>query len=327
MFDGIIHRSGLGARRDHRHIGAAAAVVIHGGALTAGDLIGARTDERILAAPLVIKTVGGQYLGRRRIAVGQRAQIAGHHRIAVQLDRPVFAFGIVIRRPDVPAPDQFVIGIVSADHGVALEDLVAVFGVGSDVERRLAVLHLQILHQSRRRFPDNAEMIRRQRRTVAFVHDVEQVVGLFHGCHITVGHTRRAQVHGLYDADEKHARNARPARSDPGQHDRTRFDGRTLFESRGRRSYDRKHARGLVEHRLVPARGLARNGERLDVPQGEAHCSHAAGRVDEDRRFVERYGARILVLTARHGKRRRSHDHGYQFYESFHIAQIYFISV
>lgn len=171
-------------------------------------------------------------------------------------------------------------------------------------------------------------MIRRQRRTVAFVHDVEQVVGLFHGCHITVGHARRAQVHGLYDADEKHARNARPARSDPGQHDRTRFDGRTLFEcpvAEGAMTVSMPVVWSSIGSSqpvgwLVTESVLMFRRVKPTVAMPLGASMKTAGLSNDT-------APESLSLLHDTANAAASHDHGYQFYESFHIAQIYFMSV
>ena len=96
---------------------------------------------------------------------------------------------------------------------------------------------------------------------------------------------------------------------------------------RSQRSIDDVARACKVDDRLVPTGGFARRGQRLDVLCRETDRSRPSGLRKEHRRGIERDLARILILAACHGKSRRSHDHSHQPYESFHITQIYRISI
>ena len=186
ILHGVIHRSGFGARNLGLHVDAAAAPVVHAGRRAVGGVIRTRADERVLAAPLVIKSVGSKDILFRRIVVSQRTEVAVHHSFA-ENDLIFGFFGVVIHGPDMPAPDHRAAGIVGADYGVALFDLLLVVAVGPHIERHLAVAEFRILDQPRLALPHHVHRCRKHRHNVAPVHGADQVVMLRLVDDITVG--------------------------------------------------------------------------------------------------------------------------------------------
>ena len=226
----------------------------------------------------------------------------------------------------MPAPDKFAVSIISPDHGVALLDLGGVVAVGTDVERRLAVLEVGILHESRCGLPYDVHIRSSQLGTVALARGVDQVVRFGFRDDVTVGHLG-ADVLRRHDTGEERRRNERTARGVTRKGERAGLDGIPALDVLGRRGLDGDRRACKVDDRLVPTGGFARRGQRLDVLCRETDRSRPSGLRKEHRRGIERDLARILILAACHGKSRRSHDHSHQPYESFHITQIYRISI
>ena len=226
----------------------------------------------------------------------------------------------------MPAPDKFVVGIVGADHGVALLDLGGVVAVGTDVERRLAVLEVGILHESRCGLPYDVHIRSSQLGTVALARGVDQVVRFGFRDDVTVGHLG-ADVLRRHDTGEERRRNERPAGGITRKGERAGLDGIPALDVLGRRSLDGDRRACQVNDRLVPTGGFARRGQCLDVLCRETDRSRPSGLRKEHRRGIERDLARILILAACHDENRRSHDHSHQPYESSHITQIYRNSV
>ena len=226
----------------------------------------------------------------------------------------------------MPAPDKFAVSIISPDHGVALLDLGGVVAVGTDVERRLAVLEVGILHESRCGLPYDVHIGSSQLGTVALARGVDQVVRFGFRDDVTVGHLG-ADVLRRHDTGEERRRNERPAGGVTCKGERAGLDGIPALDVLGRRGLDGDRRACKVDDRLVPTGGFARRGQRLDVLCRETDRSRPSGLRKEHRRGIERDLARILILAACHGKSRRSHDHSHQPYESFHITQIYRISI
>ncbi|CUN52849.1 Uncharacterised protein [Alistipes finegoldii] len=226
----------------------------------------------------------------------------------------------------MPAPDKFAVSIISPDHGVALLDLGGVVAVGTDVERRLAVLEVGILHESRCGLPYDVHIGSSQLGTVALARGVDQVVRFGFRDDVTVGHLG-ADVLRRHDTGEERRRNERPAGGVTRKGERAGLDGIPALDVLGRRSLDGDHRACQVNDRLVPTGGFARRGQCLDVLCRETDRSRPSGLRKEHRRGIERDLARILILAACHDENRRSHDHSHQPYESFHITQIYRISI
>ena len=114
-----------------------------------------------------------------------------------------------------------------------------------------------------------------------------------------------------------------PPRSDPGQHGRYPSSTAVPFSS------------AVAEGAMTVSMPVVRSSIGSSQPVGwlvtesvlmfrrvKPTVAMPLGASMKTCRFVERYGAESLSDRASYCKRRRSHDHGYQFYESFHIAQI-----
>ena len=323
VLHGVSHRTRLGARSGRPQVDAATAAVVHAGRCAVGGVVRTRADEGVLTAPLIIKSVRGEDVLHRRVVGGQRPEVAGHHRIAVEIDRTALGLGIVVRSPYVPAPDQRAAGVVGSDHGVALLDLVPVVAVGSHVERRLAVFQLQVLDQIRPALPDDIDRRGRQLGQVALVHGVDQVVGLLLVDQITVGRLA-AQILGVDHTHEKRRRSRRSAVHLARQGHRTRLYGIiVVVEFLGRD--DRNGAVRRVDNGIAPARGFARYRETLDVGGRKAH-RHCVARIEENGRRIERDRSRFLVLAAR-SKKNDGRNRANQPCKSFHIVHSFLISV
>ena len=317
---GVVHRSGFGTRCLGLHVDAAAAAVVHAGRRTVGGVVRSRTDERVLAAPLIIKPVRGEDIFNRRIVVGQRSEVAVHHLQTVEIDRR--CFGVVIHGPNVPAPHQRAAGAVGSDHGVALLDLFLIVAVGPHVERYHAVLpEFRVLNQPRLALPHDIHRRRKHRHKVAPEHGTDQIVGLGFADDVTVGRLA-AQILGVDHPHEKRRRNRRTALGRTDQHQRTGLR-LVVFERYGSR--DRQGLCREVDRRLDPARRFVGHREILEVDSLEAHL-YGLARRQEHRRRVERKSARLLVLAAR-SEKCDGRDGANQPCESFHIIHRYFISV
>ena len=215
----------------------------------------------------------------------------------------------------MPAPDHRAAGVVGADHGVALLDLLLVVAVGSHIERHFAVAEFRILDQPRLALPHHVNRSRRQRRgSVALVHGVEQIVILRLADDIAVGRLA-AQVLALDHTHEERRRNRRTAFGRTGQHQRTGLYLVVVERCGGR---DRQGLRRGVDRRIGPARRLVGHREILEVDGLEAHRCGLACR-QEYGRGVERETARLLVLAAR-SEKYDGRDRANQPCESFHIV-------
>ncbi len=310
VFHRIGHRAGLGRRRRRFQRYARSRAVVHLRRDAARrSIVGQRADKRFLAAPLVIEPVGSQLLRRRRMAFGPGAEVAGHQRTAVQHQR--LCLRVEVRHPYVPAPQQFVVCIVGSYQCVALLDAGRIVFVGTYIERAFLPVEMQVLHQLRRRLPDDSQPGRGQFfLALAFVQGVEQVFRLFLVRQIAVGRVG-AQVFRSRNAHEQGARSHRAATArHAGQHHRARRRRLALYGGRGR------HRQGLlrrVHFDLFPARrtGGHRKGPQVDVVGRESHRRRAALRQIE-RRAVETDVARLLLLAARRQQRRSHRSRGRQ---------------
>ena len=215
----------------------------------------------------------------------------------------------------MPAPDQRAAGVVGADHGVALFDLLLVVAVGPHIERHLAVLpEFRILNQPRLALPHHIYRCRKHRHNVAPVHGADQVVMIRLADNIAVSGLT-AQVLALNHSHEERRRDRRTALGSPGQHQRTGLYLVVVERSGGR---DRQGLRRNVDRRFGPARRFVGHREILEVDGLEAH-RYGLARRQEYGRGVERETARLLVLAAR-SEKYDGRDSANQPCESFHIA-------
>ena len=330
MLHGVVRRSGFGVRLHGLQFDRTALGIVHRSGRSVVGPVGTRSDEGILTPPLIVKPVRGEYLIGRLIAVGQRAEVAVHHRIAVENDRSAIGIGVVVRSPHMPAPDQRPVRIVCADECVALVDPVVLVLVGPHVEGDLSVVQRQVLDQIRLRLPDDIDRSRSERAlSVTLVHGVERVVALPTIDQIAVRRTV-AHVHRLRNADEERRRDALPPERGSREGQRSRpfrlllflrsfVRPGIVFEDGG--CGDPDTHRALVQHDgIVPAHGFGRDGVALDIGRGESDRRRPA-RLQEHRGAVERQFARILVLAARHrGCRRQQHERD-KGCKSFHTVQ------
>ena len=314
---GILHRSGCGIRSHRRGSHARIAAVVHRGGRTVGEVVGSRADEGILAAPLVIEPVGGEDLLVRRIGRREGPEVAVHHRIAVERALVCGVRRIVIRHPDVPAPEQRSGGIVGADQGISRLDLRLVVAVRTHVERSLSVLQRQVLDQARSALPDDPHRCRCQRRTVAAMLDIEQVVGLLLVGDVAVGRLR-GEVLAADHPDEERGRARGTATARTAQGHRAGFS-LPLVERRGRR-----HPNGLrrgIHRHVIPPGGFAGDREAVEIRGREVdrRRSRLALR-EEDGGRIEGERTGHIVVAARDekggGKNRAPPS------ESFHIHRV-----
>ncbi len=328
MSDGILDRTGRSVACRILQIDAAAGRVIHAGIGIARKVIRRRTDQRILASPLIVHAVRVQYLllVGLAVAVDIGSEIAVHDSAAGDF----YGIGRRIGRSDpyMPAPNDIACGIaccndsIARRNGVGLFLIVLIFALGLfDIERGNAILERKVLYQIIGALPQQLDALGLQRLAArAAPERIEQITRIGLGGDIAVRRCLAVVDIGILQYGDIYADRLRSARGSISDQRNFTLGSFVVVERRRRRNGNR----ALIEVYVVdtPAVGIRHHTDRSDVVREER------GRTGLSRRR-KKYAARRndelldFGLLARDGRSKRHYD-DYGTQNILHISEINF---
>ena len=309
----------LGAQRDHADAHRVAVAVVERERRAARSEPVGGTDEGILAAPLVVETVGVPDFVLVGVAVLQGTQLTAHDAVVAVIER--IGLGIVVGDPHVPAPQQVVLVVVGADQGIAALDDRLVVAVFDHEEGDFAVIEREVAQQIHRGLPDDGDAGGRDLRAVALARRIEEVLRIGAVGDVAVRGGIALIDHGRVERDEEGGRNGLAAVGHAAQDDRARRLGLRIV---GRGSLD-GHRHGFrrgIEFRLFPARRHARYAVGGDVDARKDDRSRLAA-LQKQRLLRIGHRAVLVVLAAgdRHcGRQKRRQADSQDFFHHMFVG-------
>ncbi len=276
---------GLAVRVVHLRIGAV------------GGVVCGRTDERLLAPPLVETSERTEHLVGRGVGIACGAEVEREERAAAGIG--LLAVVGSVRQPQVPGRQQLARAVVGSEQGIARHDVVF---LAVDVERSRRSVEAEFAHELLRRLPHDAHLGRREfLAALAPQRGVERVDGVGRGQHHAVGLAR----HEVLFRDHAHL-----------QLVDDRLPGHRVADNR-----HRARAVRLLAVRFGGTRGRERSGREvgLDRPSfrhgvqrygaqvgaREVHRRRHAPTLDEERGALQGQAGVVVVVAAS-----REHRHG-----------------